>query len=241
MAQQEMAEVIEKEEKTKDKPHHLGHRQRLRQRLLQSPKGTLPDYEILEILLFAASPRADMKPLAKSLLSHYGSLAKLFQAPTEELLEFKGVSEAAIAQFRVVQESVERVLRQEVLDSPILQSWHALLDYCRASMGSLETEQFRIIFLNNKNRVIADELQGSGTVDHTPVYPREVVKRALTLNASAIILVHNHPSGNTTPSKADIQITHQIVQALDTVNIKVHDHVIIGAKSHYSFKSHGVI
>lgn len=222
-------------------PHYHGHRERLRKRLLDSKKGTLPDYEILEVLLFAASPRGDVKPLAKSLISHFGSLGRVLTAEPHELEGIKGVNESAMATLRAVREGAERLLKEEVVEQPILQSWKALLDYCRASMGHNKTEQFRILFLNRKNMVIADDLQEAGTVDQTPVYPREIVKRALHLEASAVILVHNHPSGDTTPSRADIELTKEIMNALKVVGISVHDHVIISKQSHYSFKSNGVI
>ncbi len=226
---------------TEQKPHYTGHRGRLRQRLLASKKGELPDYEVLEVLLFAASPRSDVKPLAKDLITKFGSLAKVLNASEEEFSDIKGVNESAIAQFRVVQEAAERLLKEEITEKTILQSWKALIDYCRASMGHLKQEQFRILFLDRKNTLIADDLQEAGTVDQTPVYPREVVKRALQLEASAIIMVHNHPSGDTTPSKADIAVTKQIQQALNTINVKLHDHVIISSAGHYSFKSHMII
>ena len=234
-----MSEILEKSKETK--PHHTGHRQGLRERFIKSKKGTLPDYEILEILLFAASPRFDMKPLAKTLIANFGSLARVVSTPAEELLKVKGVNESAIAQLKAVQEAAERLLKQDMVEKPLLQSWKALLDYCRASMGNLKQEQFRMLFLNNKNMLISDELQEVGTVDQTPVYPREIVKRALDLGASAIIMVHNHPSGDTTPSKADIMITKQINKAVDSVGISLHDHLIVSHTGHYSFKSHGII
>lgn len=221
--------------------HNSGHRKRLKERFLQSKKGSLPDYEILEIILFSASPRADVKPLAKTLIADFGSFAKVLNASQSELEKVRGVNESAIAHIKTVQEAAERLLKADVQEKPILQSWKALLDYCRASMGHLNKEQFRILYLNNKNRLIADELQEVGTVDQTPVYPREVVKRSLELQASAIILIHNHPSGDTTPSKADITLTRHIHQAVELVGIKLHDHVIVSANQHYSFKSNGIV
>lgn len=221
--------------------HYHGHRSRLRQRLLDSKKGTLPDYEILEILLFAASPRADVKPLAKSLIDEFGSLGRVITAERAALEKIKGVNESAIASLRTVQEAAERLLKEEVKEKPILQSWKALLDYCRASMAYNKTEQFRILFLNRKNMLIADDLQEVGTVDQTPAYPREIVKRALQLDASAVILIHNHPSGDATPSRADVLLTQQIAEALKVVNIALHDHVIVSTGEHYSFKSYGVL
>lgn len=224
-----------------EQPLHTGHRQRLRERFLKSPKGTLPDYELLEIMLFAASPRSDVKPLAKQLLLRFGNLAGVVTAHHDELRQVSGVNDAAIAQLKAVQDMAERLIKQDIEEKPILQSWKALLDYCRASMGHLKKEQFRMLFLNKKHMVIADELQEYGTIDQTPVYPREVVKRALQLEASAIILVHNHPSGDVRPSNADIQITKQIMQAAEAVGVTLHDHVIISSKGHYSFKAHGII
>ncbi len=224
-----------------EQPHYIGHRQRLRGRFLSAPKGSLPDYELLEIMLFAASPRMDVKPLAKQLLLRFGSLAGVITAQTDELKEIKGMNDIAITQLKAVQDMSERLIKQEITEKPIIQSWKALLDYCRASMGHLKKEQFRLLFLNKKHMIISDELQEYGTVDQTPVYPREVVKRALQLEASSIIMVHNHPSGDVRPSKEDIQITKQIMQAAETVGITLHDHVIISSKNHYSFKAHGVM
>ncbi len=221
--------------------HYHGHRERLRTRLLDSKKGTLPDYEILEILLFVAKPRGDVKPLAKELIAHFKTLGRVLTATPAQLREIKGVNEAVIASLRTVQEAAERLLKEEVKEQPILQSWKALLDYCRASMGYNKTEQFRILFLDRKNMLIADDLQEVGTVDQTPAYPREIVKRALQLDASAVILVHNHPSGDTTPSRADIVLTKQIADALKIVSVILHDHIIISTSEHYSFKSYGVI
>jgi len=222
-------------------PHYTGHRQRLRERFLNSGKGIIPDYELLEIMLFAATPRSDVKPLAKQLLLRFENLAGVVTANNEELRQVKGVNDAVLAQLKVVQELAERLLKHDIDEKPILQSWKALLDYCRATMGHLKKEQFRLLFLNKKHVVIADELQEYGTIDQTPVYPREVVKRALQLEASAIIMVHNHPSGDTRPSTADIQITKQIIQAAEAVGVKLHDHIIISSKGHYSFRAHGVI
>lgn len=226
---------------TKEKPLHFGHRKRLRERFLNSSPNSLPDYEILEMLLFAAKPRSDVKPLAKKLLLSFGSLSKVVNAPLSELQKIPDMGDSAIASLKAAHELSLRILREEVIEKPVLQSWKALLDYCRASMGHNKTEQFRIFFLDKKNKLIADELQQEGTVDHTPVYPREVVKRALELGASAIILAHNHPSGDPTPSRADVDMTKQIIMAAAPLNVEIHDHVIIGANDHYSFKSNGLI
>ncbi len=221
--------------------HYHGHRGRLRERLLNSRKGSLPDYEILEILLFVAKPRGDVKPLAKELIAEFGSLARVLTADRVSLEKVKGVNEAVVASLRTVQEAAERLLKEEVKEQPILQSWKALLDYCRASMAYNKTEQFRILFLNRKNMLIADDLQEAGTIDQTPAYPREIVKRALQLDASAVILIHNHPSGDATPSRADIALTKQIADALKVVSVSLHDHVIISTAEHYSFKSYGIL
>lgn len=233
--------VVTEEAVQKDAPHYTGHRQRLRARFIESPKGKLPDYELLEIILFAANPRGDVKPLAKKLLLQFGNIASVVNASVADLRAVKGINDSVVAQLMAVQEMAERLLKQEVKDKPVLQSWKALLDYCRASMGHLKKEQFRLLFLDRKNMLIEDELQEMGTVDQTPVYPREVVKRALQLEASAIIMVHNHPSGDTRPSGADIQITKQIMQALASVAIELHDHVVISSVGHFSFRSNGLL
>lgn len=201
----------------------------------------MADYELLELLLFQAIPRRDVKPLAKDLLEAFGSFSGVVSAPVERLQEFKGLSANAIASIKVTQEAAIRLSKEEVIGKPVLSSWQALINYCRTSMAHLKTEQIRILYLDRKNVLIADELQGEGTVDHTPVYPREVVKRALDLHASALILVHNHPSGNTTPSRGDIAMTKEIQDACSKLNITIHDHLIIGKKGHSSFKSLGLL
>ncbi len=235
-----MSQQLEKNA-VEEKPHYLGHRERLRERLLKSEADALHDYELLEVLLFAGNPRGDTKPLAKQLIASFGSLAKVLSATPEELSQIKGMGAAAITSIKVVQESALRLLKTEFAEKPIIQSWKSLLDYCRASMGYNKTEQFRIFFLDRKNKLISDELQQEGTVDHTPVYPREVVKRALELGASSLILVHNHPSGDPAPSKSDIDMTQKIQQAVTAVGITIHDHLIIGSKGHYSFASNGLL
>lgn len=226
---------------TLEKPHYLGHRARLRERFLEGGANALPDYELLEMVLFAAKSRGDCKPLAKQLLTHFGSFSKVITAEPERLREVDGVGDAVIATLKTVEAASQRLLKQEATAKTILQNWPALLDYCQASMAHKKREEFRVLFLNNKNVLIADEVQNTGTVDHTPAYPREVVRRALELSASAIILAHNHPSGDVTPSQADIALTQQIVKAAAALNITVHDHVIIGTDNHYSFKSHGML
>lgn len=226
-------------------PHYHGHRDRLRGRFLEAVRrdtvDTLEDYEILELLLFHAIPRTDVKPLAKTLIRHFGSLGAVFAASPGALTRVPGVKEKTAALIKVVQAASLHMIREEVLDRPVLSSWERLLDYCHASMAYRDTEQFRILFLDRKNRLIADDLQQSGTVDHTPVYPREVVKRALELAASALILVHNHPSGDPQPSAADIAMTKQIAAAAEPLGVVLHDHVIIARTGYCSFKADGLL
>lgn len=230
----------EDEAAVKTKPHYAGHRQRLRERLLESGADALQDYELLEILLFAGIPQRDVKPLAKDLLNRFKTLKGVIHASREALDEF-GLGDAAIAIFNTIAATHIRISRDEVLDQPVLNNWQKILDYCYAAMAHETIEQLRIIFLNRKNRVIADEVMQKGTIDHTPVYTREVVKRALELGAGAIILVHNHPSGDPTPSKDDIVMTKAIADALKTVSIVLHDHLIIGKGHHTSFKESGLL
>jgi len=221
-------------------PHHAGHRERLRLRFLTEPNA-LPDYEILELLLASVIPRKDTKPLAKALIAEFKTFADVLAAPVQSLESFTGVSAATAAYLKVVEHAATRMARLQVIDRPVISKWDQLLDYCTIAMGRLPTEQFRLLFLDRKNVLIADELQGQGTVDHTPLYPREVVKRALDLNASAIIMVHNHPSGDPAPSRADIDMTKMVANALKGVGIVVHDHLIIGRKGHVSFKAQGLL
>jgi DNA repair protein RadC len=215
---------------------NAGHRQRLKQRFLAGGAAALPDYELLELVLFGAIQRRDTKPVAKRLLERFGSFAEVINAPAERLKEVKGVGDGAVVQLKLVQAAALRVTRGGIMQRPVLGSWQAVLDHCRAAMAFEAREQFRILFLDKKNRLIADEVQQQGTVDHTPVYVREVVKRALELSASAIVLVHNHPSGDPTPSRADIDMTRQIVDAARPFGIAIHDHVIVGRQGHASFK-----
>jgi DNA repair protein RadC len=217
-------------------PHYHGHRERLRGRFRDAGADALSDYELLELLLFRALPRRDVKPLAKSLLAKFGSFAEVIAAPAARLAEVKGLGAAGITELKVVQAAASRLLRGAVKKRPVLSSWSTVLDYCRTAQGFADREQFRVLFLDKRNQLIADELQQVGTVDHTPVYPREVVKRALELSASAIILVHNHPSGDPTPSHADIQMTQQIIAVANPLGISVHDHIIVGKDGHASFK-----
>lgn len=224
-----------------DRPHFHGHRQRLRQRFLKGGDDALADYELLELLLCTAVPRRDMKPLAKELIDRFGSFAEVISAEEARLKEVSGVGEAVVTALKLIRAGALRLAQSDVLDKPVISSWHALLDYCKASMAYRKTEQFRILFLDRKNVLIADEIQQEGTVDHTPVYPREVIKRALELGASALILVHNHPSGDTTPSKDDIAMTREIVEAGGKLGVVVHDHLVVGRRGHTSFKSAGLL
>jgi DNA repair protein RadC len=213
-----------------------GHRQRLKERFTSGGPEALPDYELLELVLFGAIPRRDTKELAKRLLERFGSFAEVINAPPERLREIKGVGDAAVTQLKLVRAAALRLMRDSIMQRPVLGSWASVLEYCRAAMGFEAREQFRILFLDKKNRLVADEVQQQGTVDHTPVYIREVVKRALELSASAIILVHNHPSGDPTPSRADIDMTRQIIDAAKPLGIAVHDHIIVGRQGHASLK-----
>ncbi len=222
---------------SKDAPHFHGHRQRLRERFLEGGTDALADYELLELVLFRANPRGDVKPLAKKLIDTFGSFADVISADPDRLKQIKGLGDAAVTEFRIVQATAQKLAQGKVMNRPALSSWRALLDYCQTIMAHEPVEQFRILFLDKKNRLIADELQSKGTVDHAPVYVREVMKRAVALNAAAIILVHNHPSGDPTPSRADIAMTKEIIDAGASLGIQVHDHVIIGKGMHASFKA----
>jgi DNA repair protein RadC len=223
------------------KPHYLGHRERFRRRFRGAGPDALPDYELLELILFRAAPRRDTKPLAKALIARFGTFAEALNAPEELLREVPGIGEAAITELKLVRAAALRLMRGEVLERPVMTPWAQVLDYCRASMGFASKEQFRILFLDKRNEIIADEVQQTGTVDHTPVYVREVVKRALELSATAIVLVHNHPSGDPTPSRADIEMTRQIVAAAKPLGVLVHDHIIVGKQGHASLRGLGLI
>ena len=218
-----------------------GHRERLRARFVAGGADAMPDYELLELTLFAALPRRDTKPLAKALLARFGSFAEVIAAPPARLMEVKGVGETVASHLKIVEAAAQRLARTRVIGRPALSSWAALLDYCTAAMARCANEEFRVLFLDRKNVLIADEVQNKGTVDHTPVYPREIVKRALVLSASAIILVHNHPSGDPTPSKADILMTREIAAAAKALGLAVHDHLVIGRGGHASFKALGLL
>jgi DNA repair protein RadC len=226
---------------TSKEDHKAGHRQRLRARFMKSGPEALADYELLELILFQAQPRGDVKPLAKSLIKKFGSFAEAVSAPTDRLQEMEGLGEATIVALKSVQAAALKLSQGRVMNKPVLAGWTALVDYCRAAMAYHPTEQFRILFLDRKNVLIADEIQQTGTIDHTPVYPREVVKRALELGASALIMVHNHPSGDPTPSRADIDMTKQVQEAGEKLGIILHDHLIIGRSGETSLKSMGLI
>jgi DNA repair protein RadC len=217
-------------------PHFHGHRERLRARFREAGAEALADYEMLELLLFRAIPQRDVKPLAKTLLQKFGSYAEVISAPAERLKEVDGMGDAAVTEFKIVQAAAHRLAKGAVKKRPVLSSWSSVLDYCRAAQAFAEKEQFRILFLDKRNQLIADEVQQQGTVDHTPVYPREVVKRALELSATAIILVHNHPSGDPTPSQADIEMTKQVANVAKPLGVLLYDHIIVGKEGHASLK-----
>lgn len=226
--------------KPENESDHAGHRGRLRERFLKA-RGDLADYELIELLLFAAMPRRDVKPIAKALLKRFGSFAGVLNADLKSLTEISGIGDTAAVSLLAVREAAVRLLQDDVLNQPILSNWQSLMDYLRASMAHGKKEQFRILFLNRKNVLIADELQQEGTVDHTPVYPREVIKRALDLGASALILVHNHPSGDPTPSQADIEMTRDLQSAGEKLGIQLHDHIVVSKSGNNSFKTLGLL
>jgi DNA repair protein RadC len=215
---------------------YLGHRERLRDRFNEGGPAALPDYELLEMVLFRAIKRGDTKPIAKALMARFGSFAEVISAEPERLMEIKGVGPAVATELKLIQAAALRLARGQVLHKQSLHSFKLLLEYCRAAMAFNEVESFRLLFLDKRNQLIADEVQQTGSVDHTPVYAREVVKRALELSATAIIMVHNHPSGDPTPSMADIEMTKKVILAGRTLNIEVQDHLIIGRKGHCSFR-----
>ena len=213
----------------------------MRARFLKSGADTLPDYELLELTLFAALPRRDTNPLAKALLARFGNFAEVIAAPRARLLEVQGVGEGVANHLKIVEAAAQRLAKTRVIGRAALSSWSALLDYCTAAMARSQNEEFRVLFLDRKNVLIADEVQNRGTVDHTPVYPREIVKRALELSASAIILVHNHPSGDPTPSREDVAMTREVREAAEVLSIVLHDHVIIGNGRWTSFRQEGLL
>lgn len=219
----------------------IDHRRRLRSRFMQGGAAAMPDYELLELVLFRAIPRRDVKPLARSLMDRFGDFNGVISAPSTRLRDVDGVGEAVIAELKIVEAAAQRLARAKVLRKHVVSSWDALLDYCHTTMAHLETEQFRVLYLDRKNTLIADEEQAKGTVDHVPVYPREVAKRALELNASALILVHNHPSGDPSPSRSDIDMTQQVAAACNALSLSLYDHLIIGKSKELSFRSEGYI
>ncbi len=217
------------------------HRKRLRERFLTGGAAAMPDYELLELVLFRAIPRRDVKPLARGLLEQFGDFNSVVSAPKEQLALVPGVGDAVVQEIKIIEAAAHRLSKAKVMGRAIISSWENLLDYCQTTMAHRQTEEFRVFYLDRKNTLIADELLGQGTVDHVPVYPREIVKRALHLNASALILVHNHPSGDPTPSPQDIAMTKQIQMAADALGLSVHDHLVIGRSSEISFRSEGLL
>ena len=224
-----------------EKPHHLGHRERLRERFLAGGADVLPDYELLELLLTLARPRVDCKPLAKELIRRFGNLPALMAADPDSLRDIDGVGDSTVTALKIVQAMAQRMLKRDILDKPVLDSWNKVLDYCHSVMAQEREEQLRLFFLDGRNALVADEMQSKGTVNHTPLYVREVVKRALELGASALIMAHNHPSGDPSPSRDDIEMTKAVKVALEKIGIQLHDHIIIGRKGHVSLRSLGYI
>ena len=222
-------------------PPHAGHRDRLRARFARAGADALADYELLELLLYRSIPRRDTKPIAKALIARFGSFGAVLGADTARLAEVSGMGEASAFDLKIVAQAARLLVRQGIDDRQVLSSWSAVIDYCTAAMAHESREQFRVLYLDKKNGLIADEVQQTGTVDHTPVYPREVLRRAVELHATAVILVHNHPSGDPTPSRADIRMTRKIMEVLEPLDIVVHDHVIIGKAGHASLKGLGLV
>ena len=230
-------------EKSKPNLSNEGHRQRIREKFLNNGGSALADYELLEAYLTIAIPRRDVKPLAKQLIAKFGSFAEVINAKNEDLLSVSGVGENTLFALKIVSEAARR-MSWEMLkdkDAPVIADMDALIDYCRMAMAYQDVEEFRLIYLNGKNRVIAEVTQQKGTINHVAIHPREVVKSALDNHASAVIMVHNHPTGDTTPSRADIDMTKKVNEALASVNIQLHDHVIVSKYGCYSFRSAGLI
>ena len=224
-----------------ERPHYHGHRQRLRERFLATGGDGMPDYEILEMLLALAIPRRDVKPLAKDLLDRFGGFAGVIAAEPDRLRDVPGMGESSVAALKLAQASAVRLLQRQLAERDVIGSWSMLVDYCTAAMAHEPVEQLRLLFLDRKNALIADEVQQRGTVDHTPLYTREGVKRALELGACGLILGHNHPSGDATPSEGDIQMTHEVRDALEKIGIALHDHLVIGRTGHASFRAKGLL
>lgn len=220
-----------------EEPHHTGHRDRLRARFMHAGGEAMPDYELLELVLFRSIPRRDVKPLAKALIRRFGSFAEVIGAPAARLKEVGGIGEAVVTDLKILEAAARRLTRGDIAKRPVLGSWNSVIDYCRTAMAFAEREHFRVLFLDKRNALIADEEQQRGTVDHTPVYPREVIKRALELSATALILVHNHPSGDPTPSGADVRMTREIADIAKPLGISLHDHIIVGRDGHSSLRA----
>ncbi|MBL4801914.1 MAG: DNA repair protein RadC [Emcibacter sp.] len=224
-----------------DKPHFAGHRQRLKDRFYKGGVDAVADYELLELLLYSAIPRRDVKPLAKDLIAHFGSFSEVISAPSDRLKEITGIGDTVVVALKLVEAAAQKLAQGKIMDKPVLANWQALIDYCQIRMAHQKIEQFHILFLDRQNRLIADEMQQEGTIDHTPVYPREVIKRALELHATAIILVHNHPSGDPTPSRDDVEMTKRIEEAGKQLGVMLHDHLIISKSGQTSLKTLGLI
>lgn len=237
----DMVPIPALEKKGRVPSYMRNHRKRLRDRFMQGGAAAVPDYELLELVLFRAIPRQDVKPLARKLIDTFGDFNRVVSASAKQLCQVEGIGDAVAVELKIVEAAAHRLARAKVMQRHVVSSWDALLDYCHTTMAHRETEQFRILFLDTKNVLIADEEQATGTLDHVPVYPREVVKRALELNAASLILVHNHPSGDPTPSPADIQMTHQIDAAAKALGVTVHDHLIIGKSCELSFRAKGLL
>jgi DNA repair protein RadC len=221
--------------------HFHGHRERIRQRVMKGDGSHLDDYEVFEILLCAFIPRVDVRPLAQELIKRFGTVSAALAAPPERLMEVPGIGETTVAYIRATNLLLQRAAGDEVKDRPVISNWAALLNYVSVKIRHERTEQARVLYLDRKNKLIADEKAGQGTVDHAPIYPREIARRALELSASAVILVHNHPSGDPTPSRADVDLTRDIERALSPFEIKIHDHLVVGAKETVSMKAKGLI
>lgn len=226
---------------TKEKPHYVGHRERLREKLLVRGENSLADYELLELILMMALPRIDVKPLAKTLLTRFKNFAGVLNASPEELMTVKGIKETTAATIKIIPAACMRLTKVEILDTPVFNSWSKIQDYCFLKLAHKKNERFHILFLNIKLHLIADEEHQHGTVNHTPVYPREILSRALALNASSLILVHNHPAGDSKPSEGDIKITDELRKILKMSDISIYDHLIIGRQGIYSFRRHGLL
>ena len=237
----EMAGPFQHSEPHKIPSYLKDHRKRLRERFINGGADAMPDYELLELVLFRAIPRRDVKPLARELLERFTDFNGVISAPVDQLQIVSGVGQTVIQELKIVEAAAHRLAKSKVIGRPAISSWDALLEYCQTTMSHRQTEEFRVFYLDRKNILISDELLGQGTVDHVPVYPREIVKRALHLNASALILVHNHPSGDPTPSQQDIAMTKHIQAAADALGISVHDHLVIGKSREISFQSEGLL